>query len=138
MLSSHLFSAIFRRPLLRVLSFILLFGLFFLVFLPPTDPPRYIPYFHGLGRIQWELPPTPIPPHFESHLHSIKVQRPVHQPNDRQRKDIWARRADAVRDTFLRAYNSYVAYAAPHDELLPVSKAPTDKCVFSASRQVRL
>ncbi|KAH9987762.1 seven-hairpin glycosidase [Russula compacta] len=126
MLSSHPFAAILRRPLLRVLSFFFILGLFFLVFLPPTDPPRYFPHLHTQGRPQHKRPPTPAPPRFESHLHSVKVHRPVHWPDDHRSKDVWARRADVVRDTFLRAYNSYVAYAAPHDELLPVSKAPTD------------
>ncbi|KAH9987760.1 glycoside hydrolase [Russula compacta] len=125
MLSSHPSTAIIRRPLLRVLPFLLLFGLFFLVFLPPIDPPRYIPYLHWT-RIQVKRPPTPTPPHFESHLHGIEVQRPVRRPNDNLRKDIWARRADAVREAFLQAYNSYLTFAAPHDELLPVRKTPID------------
>lgn len=31
-----------------------------------------------------------------------------------------------MRDAFLRAYNSYVTYASPYDELLQLSKAPMD------------
>ena len=130
MLSSHPLAAILRRPLLRVLSFFLLLGLFFLVFFPPTHPPRHLPHFQGQGRPQPKRPHTPALPHFESHLHSVKVHRPVQWLEYHRGKDVWAQRADAVRDTFLRAYNSYVAYAAPHDELLPVSKSPTDKCVL--------
>jgi hypothetical protein len=56
------------------------------------------------------------------------VTRP--DDDDDRNGDVWDRRADAVRNAFLRAYNSYVTYAAPYDELLPLSKAPMDTCVL--------
>jgi hypothetical protein len=67
-------------------------------------------------------------------------QRPAYgEPNDDDDDDyragggdgdVWVQRAEAVRGAFLEAYNGYVEHAAGHDELLPLSKAPTDKYVL--------
>jgi len=76
-----------------------------------------------------------VPPQPGSHRHRTK--RPLSGLDDHRTGDVWEQRADAVREAFLKAYNSYVAQAAPHDELLPLTKAPTDKCVLFASRYVR-
>jgi len=118
-----------RRPLFRVLFLFLLFVIFFILFLPPTFVPSLADGLHHSSiRPLIFAPPSP-----ESLHHRIKAQRPLNKPldHDHQRGDIWARRADAVREAFLHAYDSYVAYAAPHDELLPLTKTPTDKCVLS-------
>ncbi|KAI0306131.1 glycoside hydrolase [Multifurca ochricompacta] len=40
--------------------------------------------------------------------------------------DVWSQRAHAVREAFLHSYNGYLTHAAPHDELLPLSKVPID------------
>lgn len=41
----------------------------------------------------------------------------------------WPARAARVRQSFLHAYHGYEAYAAPRDELLPLSNLSTDKYV---------
>jgi hypothetical protein len=43
---------------------------------------------------------------------------------------IWAERASQVRESFLHAYRGYEQYAAPHDELRPLSKQAIDKWVL--------
>lgn len=96
-----------------------------------------VPNFPTHRRPSHTRPPTLFPPQPGSHRHRTKPQRPLSGPDDHQMGDVWEQRADAVRGAFLQAYNSYVAQAAPHDELLPLSKAPTDKCVLFASRHVR-
>jgi hypothetical protein len=70
------------------------------------------------------------PPQPGSNRHRIKVEHSITRPDAHRNEDIWARRADAVRDASLRAYNSYVTYASPYDELLPLSKAPMDTCAL--------
>lgn len=40
---------------------------------------------------------------------------------------IWSRRADAVREAFVYAYEGYRVYAMPHDELKPMSGKSVDK-----------
>jgi len=132
--STRPFSGFSHRPLLRVLLFLFIIGTFFVVFLPPTYVPRLInvPQYPGHNRPLSFDPPQP-----GSNRHRIRIQRPITRPDAHRNKDVWARRADAVRDAFLRAYNSYVAYASPYDELLPLSKAPMDTCVFFISRYGR-
>ncbi|KAI9460739.1 seven-hairpin glycosidase [Russula earlei] len=121
-----------RRPLVPFILFSLVFGSFLVVFLPPTLAPRFI-----------DVPPSPVVQHYpaphispptftqppsqpESYRHRIKAQRPLTASDGHRMGDVWARRADAVRDAFLHAYNGYLAHAAPHDELRPLSKAPID------------
>jgi hypothetical protein len=132
------------RSLFRVLLFILLFGAFFFMSLPSTTHPgRFMPAgtlnFPSHRRPASKRPPTFAPPQSGSHRHRTKAsQRPVSALDHHHHEtgDVWAERADTVRGAFLQAYNSYVAHAAPHDELLPLSKAPTDKCVLFPSRDV--
>jgi hypothetical protein len=45
----------------------------------------------------------------------------------------WPTRANAVRDAFKHAYRGYERYAAPADELLPLSEQPTDKWAIAVS-----
>lgn len=39
----------------------------------------------------------------------------------------WSRRAEQVRHAFRHAYGNYERYAAPHDELKPLSQGKVDK-----------
>ncbi|KAH9967560.1 glycoside hydrolase [Russula dissimulans] len=114
------------RPLLRFIFFSLVLSAFFVLFLPPT----FVPHLVHPPPFSPDHPPPPAfpapPPGPGSHRHRIKAQRPLPGLGSHQKGDLWARRADAVREAFLHAYNSYVAHAAPHDELLPLSKAPTN------------
>ena len=127
-LSSRPFAVILHRPILRAFFFLLVFGTFFAIFLPPTHAPHInTPHFR---RPKPVYTPTFAPPQLGSHRHRIKAQRPLTRPDHHRNGDVWAGRADAVRDAFLHAYNSYVTYAAPHDELLPLSKGPVDTSVF--------
>ena len=129
----------------RAIVFFLLFGAFLLLFFPSTAPPRFVMdvpnfttnHFPSFMRPAMPRPLTFLSPQRGSRLYRTKPQRPVPRPDAHHRtgEDVWAQRADAVREAFLQAYNSYVTHAAPHDELLPLSKAPKDKCVvFFASR----
>ena len=130
------FTVILHRPLLRFLFFLLIFGAFFAFFLPPIYVPLFspnAPHFHKHKRPVHAYPHTFAPPPLsgpQRHRIVKEVQRPVMRPAADDHRDLWDRRADAVRGAFLRAYNSYVAYAAPHDELLPLIKAPTNTFVF--------
>ncbi|KAI0247096.1 seven-hairpin glycosidase [Lactifluus subvellereus] len=89
-----------RRPLLRIVLVCLVFG--------HLRPPAFT---------------LPDP---ESPRRRIKAQRPLTEHGGHRNDDIWAQRADAVRSAFVHAYNNYATYAAPHDELLPLAKAPVD------------
>jgi hypothetical protein len=131
----------FGRSLFRLVLFVLLFAAFLFTFLPSiTHASRF-----RLGTLN--LPshrrpatmrrPTFAPPQPSPRRHRIiATQRPLPALGHHEAGDVWAERADAVRAAFLQAYNSYVEHAAPHDELLPLSKAPFDKCVPFASRDV--
>jgi mannosyl-oligosaccharide alpha-1,2-mannosidase len=44
------------------------------------------------------------------------------KPKVHQRPSIWPRRADSVKAAFVHAYHGYEKYAAPHDELRPITK----------------
>ena len=129
------------RPLFRTVLFCLLFGTFIFMFLPPVGHPHLMgpgpPYFRPHGPQPPMRPSPPFPPEPGSTRHRTKPQRPLYRPGEHQTGDVWEQRADAVRRAFLQAYNSYVEHAAPHDELLPLTKAPNDKCVLFASRPVR-
>jgi hypothetical protein len=46
--------------------------------------------------------------------------------------EVWAERAAQVRNAFLHAYHGYERYAAPHDELKPVSNRASDEYVVYA------
>jgi hypothetical protein len=124
-----------RRPLLRLVLVCLVFGIFFVVFLPSTDTPHHfehVPHIPSYRRPP-AIPSRPVsfpPPDPGPHRRRINRQRPLAEPAAHRTDDLWANRADAVRDAFSHAYNSYARYAAPHDELLPLAKAPVDKCVL--------
>jgi hypothetical protein len=135
----------FSRSLFRLVLFFLLFGAFLFTFLPSTtQTSRFMlgtPKFSSHRRPTSMRRPTFAPPQPSSRPHRIKATqrprpRPLPAPDHHEAGDVWAARADAVRAAFLQAYNSYVEHAAPHDELLPLSMAPTDKCVIFASRDV--
>ena len=131
------FAGILHRPFLRVLLYLIVFGTFFAIFLPsvhvplllnrPAHPPDSPTHQHH--RTRPVHPPTFAPPPSRPHRHRIEVQRPLTRPDDLQNGDVWAQRADAVRDAFFKAYNSYVTHAAPYDELRPLSRTPVDTCV---------
>ncbi|KAH9973544.1 glycoside hydrolase [Lactifluus volemus] len=119
-----------RRPILRLVLICLVFGIFFVVFMPPTDTPHfeYTPHFPSYHPPP-VIPSRPVsfpPPDPGPHRHRIRPQRPLPEPGAHRTDDLWANRADAVREAFEHAYNSYARYAAPHDELLPLAKAPID------------
>jgi hypothetical protein len=125
------FAGFLHRPLLRGLVFLFILGTVFTFFLPPIHVrPVNAPHFPEPFRSLSSNPP----PQPGSNRHRIKVlQRPIiANPDAGRDKDVWAQRADAVRDAFSHAYNSYVTYASPYDELLPLSKAPRDTYVFSS------
>jgi hypothetical protein len=139
-LSQILPAAIRQRPVLRIVLFFLIFGIFLVLFLPPTGHPSFfvdVPnFFTPNSPLHIPTPsPDPTPPQSTSHRNRIKAQRPSNRPG--RKGDVWSRRADAVRDAFLHAYKSYLTHAAPHDELRPLSKAPINTCVPSASSRVR-
>lgn len=48
--------------------------------------------------------------------------------------DVWETRAKEVKDAFLHAYHGYEKYAAPFDELLPVSDSRVNKCGYDSVR----
>ena len=48
--------------------------------------------------------------------------------------DVWETRAKEVKDAFLHAYHGYEKYAAPSDELLPVSDSRVNQYGQSDSR----
>jgi hypothetical protein len=48
---------------------------------------------------------------------SYQSTRPSNRPS--RKGDVRSRHANAARDAFLHAYKSYLAHAAPHDELHP-------------------
>ncbi|KAI9460740.1 seven-hairpin glycosidase [Russula earlei] len=118
------FTRFIPRPHVRLILFILVFGSFCVVFLPPTFTPHLMdrPAHHPP-----HMPPHRFPlPQSGSHRHRINSQHSSTEHDHRRKGDVWARRADAVRDAFLHAYNGYLAHAAPHDELRPLSKSPID------------
>jgi Glycosyl hydrolase family 47 len=126
---------LYRLPTRIIFCVILLFFLFSTL-LSIHLPPELIPsrLAHAVHFLPEQYRPTVTPPSPASNRHRIKPQRPL---ADHRKGDVWARRADVVRSAFLDAYNSYVTYAAPHDELRPLSKTPSDKCVLSASLPLR-
>ena len=131
----------FSRSLFRLVLFFLLFGAFLFMFLPSTtQTSRFMlgmPIFPSHRRPASMRPPTFAPPQPGPRRHRIKAtQHPLPALGHHEAGDVWAERADAVRAAFLQAYNSYVEHAAPHDELLPLSTAPSDKCVPFVSRDV--
>ena len=50
------------------------------------------------------------------------------KPKVHQRPSIWPRRADSVKAAFVHAYHGYEKYAAPHDELRPITKVGSNQC----------
>jgi hypothetical protein len=56
------------------------------------------------------------------------------KPSGPSQKDVspaeWKKRADQVKQSFLHAYNNYERFAAPHDELRPLTQGMIDKYVF--------
>src|SRR5215471_18672452 len=54
-------------------------------------------------------------------------ERPPSRPTP---PEVWADRADKVRSAFIHAYRGYERYAAPHDELRPVSNRVSDRYVL--------
>jgi hypothetical protein len=44
--------------------------------------------------------------------------------------EVWAERAVHVKKAFIHAYRGYELYAAPHDELRPISNRASDTYVF--------
>lgn len=120
------FPGFLHRPLLRPLLFLFILGAFFILYLPPTNV-RLVNAPESPGQYR---PLSFDPPQPGSNRHRIKVQRPITRPDAHRNKDVWAQRADAVRNAFSQAYNSYVTYASPYDELLPLSKRPVNTCVF--------
>ena len=129
-----------RRPLFRAIIFILVLALLFLA-LPHPDTYYFLESV-PLARPEYQRPPSPLdlapptpppPPEWPSR-HRIKIQRPLAKPAHHKHHGPWPRRAEAVRRAFLHAYKGYLTYAAPHDELRPLSKHPVDKYVCPSPR----
>ena len=127
-----------HRPLVRILLLLLFIVILFVTLHPVFDANSL------LWNVSLPRPPLHSSPFVSPHPrqqsgHRIKVQRPPVEP---AHGEPWAQRADAVRGAFLHAYGGYLTHAAPHDELLPLTKSPVDKCVCSlprtADRSLRL
>jgi hypothetical protein len=130
--SPHSLYGVPRRPLVRILVFFLVLVILFVALLPNSDASHLLenaqhqrlrPPFHS------SLFASPHPE--KPSRHRIKAQRPLAVP---AHDGPWEERADAVRGAFLHAYEGYLTYAAPHDELRPLSKRPVDKCVHPLPR----
>lgn len=123
---------VLRRPLFRTILFVLIILLLFIA-LPHSDPYHFLENLPPAPPPPPPLdtsPPTPPKPEWPSR-YRIKPQRPLAEP---AHDGPWAERADAVRGAFLHAYEGYLTYAAPHDELRPLSKRPVDKYVSPLPR----
>ena len=119
-------NGVFRRPLFRIIVLLLVLLLLF-VALPRSDAYYFFDLVQPAPPPPLDLPPPP-PPHTEwPSRHRTNNQRPLVHP---AHGGPWAERADAVRGAFLHAYEGYISYAAPHDELLPLSMRPIDKYVL--------
>ena len=130
--SSQSLYGILRRPLVRIILFCLVLVFLFVALVPHTD--AAIHFFDDISLVPSQHQRPPIPPHPEGPpRHRIKVQRPL-AGTIAAHDGPWAQRADAVRGAFLHAYKGYLAHAAPHDELLPLSKGHVDKCVCPLPR----
>ncbi|KAF8637595.1 hypothetical protein AX17_002664 [Amanita inopinata Kibby_2008] len=57
---------------------------------------------------------------------SLLPPKPYKEPEDVP-SDVWEERASEVKHAFLHAYHGYETYAAPSDELLPVSNSQENK-----------
>ena len=110
----------FRHIAIVAFSFLLLFTIY--SFSSLGNPrPGILDEYGDRGR--------PRPPH---------APRPPAPPTDDDAKGTspkteWAQRAQAVKEAFLYAYRGYERYAAPHDELLPVSGGHADTYVQTDS-----
>ena len=128
-----------RRPLFRAILFIIVLALLFLTLPHPNtyyfleNVPLAPPEYHRPPSPLDSVPPPPPQPEWPSR-HRIKIQRPLAKPTHHKHHGPWARRAKAVRAAFLHAYKGYLTYAAPHDELRPISKRHVDKYVCPSPR----
>lgn len=117
---------VLRRPLIRIILFCLCIVFLFVTLLPHTDDAS--PLLEDIPFVppQHQQPRPPIPPRPERpSRHRFKGKRPLADPTVAH-DGPWAERADAVRGAFLHAYESYLAHAAPHDELRPLTKGHID------------
>ncbi|KAH9166879.1 seven-hairpin glycosidase [Lactarius sanguifluus] len=120
MLASQSLYGIIRRPLVRIILLCLFIFFLFAALLPHTGPSRFFDLIPPQDRL------LPIPHHpMGPPRRRIKVQRPLADPTAAHNGP-WAERADAVRGAFLHAYQAYLTYAAPHDELKPIAKLPVN------------
>jgi hypothetical protein len=135
------------RPLARwaMLLFVTFAGVWFL--LPtaldllgvrPGPGGSYLPSYHDDFHFFDDPPPPlpPPPPPIEAapprpEMHKNIPESPFIPPLPPS----WAEAADRVRDAFKHSWNGYMEYAAPHDELRPVSQKINDKCVYEFSCQ---
>jgi len=93
---------------------------------------RFLPYGFILVIVLWVyvwmMPPElQYPP---PHLYP-PPQHPVAGSDDHRPNDIaYAKKAEAVREAFIYAYEGYRTYAMPMDELRPLRGTKVNKCVF--------
>ncbi|KAI0035311.1 glycoside hydrolase [Vararia minispora EC-137] len=88
---------------------------------PPPGPPG--PPHHPPGQAKLDEQPRPgaiPPPHFEDEPSHNLPDFPPAPPRS------WASAAEEVKAAFIHAYTGYEKYAAPHDELLPITNGYVD------------
>ncbi|KAI0272274.1 glycoside hydrolase [Gloeopeniophorella convolvens] len=112
-----------RRPIVRILLFCMVIGTFLVAFFPPSttthwEHPSYFPARRP--------PPPPFRAGRGGKHRTHPHPRPPLPPPANGTENPWPARANAVRDAFVHAYSAYVAHAAPHDELRPLSQQPVD------------
>ncbi|KAA1469131.1 seven-hairpin glycosidase [Dentipellis sp. KUC8613] len=121
-------ASFFRRPLSRLLALVIAAFTFFFFVLPPLSfppppfpPPPPYPHpddVHVSGSYAYFKDVAHRPGWLHRHGGGRSGGRGKHRGG---RKDLWASRADQVRDAFVHAYSAYQEHAARHDELLPLS-----------------
>jgi mannosyl-oligosaccharide alpha-1,2-mannosidase len=86
--------------------------------LPPTEHYSFPRPFYPVPSPLKKLPPIP-----DAAIPKIQAPFPPESPTA---ASLRLSRQKAVKDAFLTSWNAYRAYAIPHDELSPVTKAFTD------------
>ncbi len=113
-----------RVTCLLTLAALLAFAWLFTNFLhePPFRPPHFL--HGGPDRPPPDFWPPPPPHPFDNAEEEDKPQVENEEP-----KVDWNGRAELVKQAFVHAYHGYEEYAAPKDELLPISNRSVNKCV---------
>lgn len=101
----------------------------------PRFKAKLIPLVLGAGLFTWVLyalsGPPPEGPYAQRDRHAHRPPpklRPYPPPHA---NTLWNARAEQVKEAFLHAYRGYQQYAAPYDELLPVTNTAVNKWVVT-------